>query len=33
MYFDDAGTHIGPEVFVWDGKTDVYVEAKAMVVC
>lgn len=31
MYFDDVGTHIGPEAFVWKGKTDVYVEPKAMV--
>lgn len=31
MYFDDVGTHIGPEAFVWEGKTDVYVEPKAIV--
>lgn len=33
MYFDDVGTHIGPEAFVWEGKTDVYVQPKPMAVC
>lgn len=33
IYFDDVGTHGGPETSVWDGKTGVYVEPKAMVVC
>lgn len=33
IYFDDAGTHVGPETYVWEGKTDVDVEPKAMVAC